>query len=66
VGCHVYLHHGTLVYWHVKTVLESGPVTPDLTAIVILSYQSLRNDVKPIHSLFAEQVVDESIRYLHI
>jgi len=27
----VYLWHGTLVCWHIKSQLESGPVTTDLT-----------------------------------
>jgi len=31
VGYHVYLRHGTLVCWYLKTQLESGPVTADLT-----------------------------------
>jgi len=34
-----------------KTRLESGPVTADLTTTVIHSYKLLINDVKPDHSL---------------
>jgi len=32
-GCmvHVYMQHGTSVCWHIKTWLESGPVTADQT-----------------------------------
>jgi len=39
------------VCWHLKTRLESGPVTADLTTTVVHSYQLLINDVKPVHSL---------------
>jgi len=35
----------------IKTSLESGPVTADLTTTVIHSYKLLINDVKPVHSL---------------
>jgi len=46
VGYHVYLQHGTLVCWHIKTWLESGPVTADLTTIVACRFKLLINDVK--------------------
>jgi len=36
-----------------QTRLESGPVTTDLTTTVVQSYSSLRNDVKPVHSLLS-------------
>jgi len=32
VGYHVYLRHGTQVCWQIKTQLESGPVTADVTS----------------------------------
>jgi len=32
---HVYLQHGTSVYLHLKSRLESGPVTTDLTTTVL-------------------------------
>jgi len=51
VGYHVYLQHGISVCWHIKTRLESGPVTADLTTTVVHSYKQLINDVKPVHSL---------------
>jgi len=50
-GYHVYLRHGTSVYKHIKTRLESGPVTVDLTINVVHSSKLLINDVKPVHSL---------------
>jgi len=51
VGYRVYLRHGTSVCWHLKTRLESGPVTADLTSTVVHSSKLLINDVKPDHSL---------------
>jgi len=51
VGYHVYLRHGTSVRWHLKTQLESGTVTADLTTTVIHSSKLLINDIKPNHSL---------------
>jgi len=39
------------VCWHIKTRLESGPVTADLTTTVVHSYKLLTNNVKPVHSL---------------
>jgi len=35
MGYHVYLWHGTSVYWHIKIRFESGPVTADLTTTVV-------------------------------
>jgi len=49
--CGMILHcAGTL---KVKTWLETGPITADLTTTVVhtCSYKSLINDFKPIHSL---------------
>jgi len=43
--------NGTLVYWHIKTQIESGPVTVDLTTTVVHSYKLLINDINPDHSL---------------
>jgi len=51
VGYHVYLRHGTSVYWYFKTRLASGSVTADLTTTAVHSYKLLINDVKPVHSL---------------
>jgi len=34
-----------------KTLLESGPVTADLTTTVVHSSKLLINDIKPDHSL---------------
>jgi len=34
-----------------KPLLESGPVTADLTTTVVHSYKLLINDGKPVHSL---------------
>jgi len=51
VGYYVYLWHGTSVCWHIKTQLESGPVTTDLTTTVVHSYTLLTNDIKPVYSL---------------
>jgi len=39
------------VYWHLKTRLESAPITADLTTTVVYSYKLLINDVKPVRSL---------------
>jgi len=39
-----------LVYWQLKTRLESGPVTAELTTTVVHRYESLRNDIKRVHS----------------
>jgi len=50
-GYHVYLRHSTLVYWQLKTPLESRPVTADMTTIVVHSYKLLINDVELIYSL---------------
>jgi len=41
VGYHVYLRHGTSVCWHLKTQLDSGPVTADLTTTIIQPAASL-------------------------
>jgi len=51
MGYYVYVRHGTSVYWHIKTRLESGPVTADMTPTVVHSFKVLINDVKPDHSL---------------
>jgi len=51
VGYHVYLRHGTSVCWYIKTWLESGPVTADLTTTVVHRYKLLINEVKPVYSL---------------
>jgi len=48
---HVYLQHGTLVCWQMKTWLQSGPVTADLTTTVAHRYKLLINDIKPVHLL---------------
>jgi len=48
---HIYLRHGTSVFWHLKTRLASGLVTADLTTIVAQNYKSLINYVKPVQSL---------------
>jgi len=50
MGYHVYLWHGTSVCWYIKTQLESGPFTADLTTTVALSYKLLIKDVKSILS----------------
>jgi len=55
VGYNVYLQHGTSLCWYLKTQLESGPVTPDLTTTVVHSYKLLINDVKPDHSLKTDE-----------
>jgi len=40
------------VCWHLKKMLESGPVAADLTTIVVqCSCKSLLKDIKPVHSL---------------
>jgi len=39
------------VCWHIKTCLESGPVTADLTTTVVHSSKLLINDFKHVHSL---------------
>jgi len=41
MGYHVYLRHGTSMCWHIKTRLESGPVTGDLTTTVVLLITTL-------------------------
>ena len=51
MGYHVYLRHGILVHWHIKTRIESVPVTTDLKTSVIHSSKLLINDIKPDHSL---------------
>jgi len=51
MGHHVYLRHGSSVCWHIKTWLEDGPVSADLTITVVHSSKLLINDVKPDHSL---------------
>jgi len=51
VGYHIYLRHGISVCWSIKTRLESGPVTADLTTTLVHSSKLLINDVKPDHSL---------------
>jgi len=48
VGYHIYLRHGTSVFWCLKSRLESGPVTAELTTTVVHSYKFLINDVQPI------------------
>jgi len=45
------LWHGTLVCWHIKIQLKSGPVTADLTTTVIHNSKLLINDIKPDQSL---------------
>jgi len=49
MGYHVYLWHGPMVCWHLKTWFESGPVTADLTNTVIhvhtRNYKLLINDI---------------------
>jgi len=50
VGYHVYLWHGTSMYWHLKNRIESGLVTADLTTAVVHSYKLLINNVKPVYS----------------
>jgi len=45
------LLHDCLVCCHLKTRLESIPVTTDLTTTVVRSFKLLINDVKPIHPL---------------
>jgi len=47
---HVYLWHGTSVYWHLKIRLDFVSVTADLTTTVVHSYTLLRNYAKPDHS----------------
>jgi len=37
----VYLWHDTSMYWHLKTWLESVPVTADLSTIVIHSHVAI-------------------------
>jgi len=44
--------HGNSVSWHIKTRLDPGPVTADLTTTDQHSNNLLINDVKPIHVLF--------------
>jgi len=56
VGYHVYLGHGTSVCWYIKTRLESGPVTADLTTTVIHSYKLLINNAKFFHSLISNEI----------
>jgi len=51
MGYHVCLRHGTSVCWHLIIRHESGPVTADLTAVVVHSSKLLINDVKPDYSL---------------
>jgi len=43
---------------YIKTWLESGPVTADLTTTVVHSYKLLINDVKPDHSLTPITIYD--------
>jgi len=62
VGYHVYLPHGTSVFWQFKTQLESGPVTADLTTAIIHSYKLLINNVKPIHKLTHSIFLFKAIR----
>jgi len=49
------------VCWYLKTQLESGPVTTDLTTTVVHSYRLLINDIKHSHTLlvniFAEEMM---------
>jgi len=59
VGYRVYLRHGTSVWWHLKTRLESGPVTVDLTTTVVHSSKLLINDGKPDHSLTTKRKNEE-------
>jgi len=51
MGYHAYLRHGTSVFWNFKTRLDSGPITADLTTIVVHSYKLAINPVKLVHSL---------------
>jgi len=50
-----------LVCWYIKNWLESGPVTADLTTVVVHRYKSLKNDIKPVHSLVSYKVCSKSV-----
>jgi len=48
-GCmrfRVYLRHATLMCWHIKSWLESGSVTTDLTTTAAQLYKSLKSNIK--------------------
>jgi len=51
------------VCWHVKTRLESGPVTADLTITFAHSSKLLINDVKPDHSLTPSAKMDITLMH---
>jgi len=50
----------SIVLYCAGTQLESGPVTTDQTTTVLYSYKSLRNYVKPVHSLKSYLLLDMS------
>jgi len=49
-----YVNPNSYVIGVIKTRLESGPVTADLTTTLVHSSKLLINDVKPDHSLTHE------------
>jgi len=55
---------GTSVCWHLKTRLESGRVTADLTTTVVHSSKLLTNDVKPDHSLTLKEEYATLTKYV--
>jgi len=52
--------------WGIKTQLESGPVTADLTITVVLSSKLLINNVKPDHSLKIKPDTLVSFRFYNL